>query len=39
VLAKLAPSDAAYLVHPTRPIVRAFNDDLRRRHAAGDAMP
>jgi hypothetical protein len=38
-LAKLAPSDAAYLVHPTRPIVRAFKDDLRRRLAAGDAMP
>ena len=35
VLAKLAPADAAVLVHPSMPIVMRFDDDIRRRLAAG----
>lgn len=38
-LAKLAPRDAAYLVHPTRQIVVAFDEDVRRRLATGEYMP
>jgi hypothetical protein len=38
-LAKLAPRDAAYLVHPTRQIVVAFDEDVRRRLASGEYMP
>ena len=38
-LAALAPRDAAYLVHPTRRITIAFDDDVRRRLANGEQMP
>jgi hypothetical protein len=38
-LAKLAPTDAAYLVHPTRRIVVPFNDAVRRRLESGEQMP
>ncbi len=37
-LAALAPRDAAYLVHPTRRIVIAFDDDVRRRLGSGEPM-
>ena len=35
VLAKLAPPDAAMLVHPSMPIAVRFDDDIRRRLADG----
>jgi hypothetical protein len=35
VLAKLAPPDAAVLVHPSRPIVMRFDGDVRSRLASG----
>jgi hypothetical protein len=35
VLAKLAPQDAAFLVHPEKRITMPFNDDIRRRLANG----
>ena len=38
-LAVLAPPDAAYLVHPTRRIVIAFDDDVRRSLAKGEQRP
>lgn len=38
-LAALAPRDAAYLVHPTRRVVIAFDDDIRRRLASGEHVP
>jgi len=33
------PRDAAYLVHPTRRIIVAFDEDVRRRLANGEQMP
>ena len=36
VLAKFAPPDAAFLVHPQKLVTIAFNDDLRRRLATGE---
>jgi len=38
-LAKLAPSDAAFLVHPTRRIVIPFDEDVRRRLKSGEQVP
>ncbi len=38
VLAKLAPSDAAFLVHPSKPIVIPFDDNLRGRLARGERI-
>ena len=35
VLAKLAPPDAAVLVHPSKPIVMRFDGDVRSRLASG----
>jgi len=35
VLAKLAPHDAAVLVHPSKPIVMRFDADVRSRLAGG----
>jgi|SRR5687767_4333208 hypothetical protein len=35
LLAKLAPPDTAVLVHPSKPIVMRFDDDVRRRLAGG----
>src|ERR1700722_20777483 len=35
VLAKLAPQDTAFLVHPEKRITTPFNDDIRRRLANG----
>jgi hypothetical protein len=35
LLAKLAPPDAAVLVHPSKPIAMRFDDDLRSRLASG----
>lgn len=39
VLAKLAPRDAAYLVHPTRHIVVPFDEGVRRRLENGEQVP
>jgi hypothetical protein len=36
VLAKLAPADAAFLVHPARRATIAFDDNVRRRLANGE---
>ena len=38
-LAVLAPRDAVYLIHPTRHIVIAFDDDVRAKLANGKLMP
>ncbi len=38
-LAVLAPHNAAYLVHPTRRVILAFDDDVRRRLASGEQRP
>lgn len=38
-LATLAPRDAAFLVHPTRHITVAFDEEVRRRLADGEQMP
>jgi hypothetical protein len=38
VLAKLAPADAAFLVHPVRRTTIAFDDDIRRRLANGEQI-
>jgi hypothetical protein len=38
-LAKLAPRDATYLVHPTRRIVVTFDETARRRLESGEQMP
>lgn len=38
VLAKLAPHDAAFLVHPARRIVIFFDEDVRRKLADGGPM-
>jgi len=38
-LAALAPRDAAFLVHPTRHLVIAFDDETRRRLASGEQKP
>ena len=35
VLAKLAPADAAFLVHPEMRVTLGFDDDIRRRLASG----
>jgi hypothetical protein len=35
VLAKLAPQDAAFLVHPEKRITMPFDDDIRRRFSTG----
>jgi hypothetical protein len=35
VLAKLAPPDAAVLVHPSKPIAMRFDDDVRSRLSSG----
>jgi hypothetical protein len=35
VLAKLAPADAAFLVHPSKLVTIPFDDDVRRRMASG----
>lgn len=35
LLAKLAPGDAAVLVHPSQPIAMRFDDDVRHRLASG----
>jgi hypothetical protein len=35
VLAKLAPPDAAVLVHPSKPIVMRFNEDVRGQLGSG----
>lgn len=37
-LAVLAPRDAGYLVHPTRRIVMAFDDAIRRKLAGGEPL-
>jgi hypothetical protein len=37
-LAVLAPRDAAYLVHPSRRVVVAFDDNVRRRLANGEQI-
>ena len=39
LLAKLAPADAALLVHPTRRIAMSFTDEVRRRLASGEQIP
>lgn len=39
LLAKLAPADAAVLVHPTKPIAIPFDDSVRRRLAADGQIP
>lgn len=36
VLAKLAPPDAAVLVHPSRLVTLRFDDDVRRRLASSE---
>lgn len=38
-LARLAPADAAYLVHPTHFTVVAFDQDVRDRLAKGEQIP
>jgi len=38
VLANLAPSDAAFLVHPSKLITIVFDDELRGRLARGDPI-
>jgi hypothetical protein len=38
VLAKLAPSDSAFLVHPERRITITFDDGIRRRLANGEQI-
>jgi hypothetical protein len=38
VLAKLAPADAAFLVHPATRSTIAFDDDIRRRLASGEPI-
>lgn len=38
VLAKLAPPDAAFLVHPSRLVTIPFDDDLRGRLARGERV-
>jgi hypothetical protein len=38
VLAKLAPSDAAFLVHPEKRITLPFNEDVRGRFAKGERI-
>jgi hypothetical protein len=38
VLAKLAPSDAAFLVHPEKRITITFDDGIRRRLANGEQI-
>lgn len=38
-LAKLAPRNAAYLVHPTRRVVIAFDEEVRRRLENGEQLP
>lgn len=38
VLAKLAPADAAFLVHPSKLVTIPFDDDVRRRMANGAQM-
>jgi hypothetical protein len=35
VLAKLAPADAAFLVHPSKLVTIPFDDDVRHRMASG----
>ena len=39
VLAKLAPPDAAVLVHPSRLMTMRFDDEVRRKLAAGEHIP
>ena len=38
-LAKLAPKDAAYLVHPTRRIIVPFDEGVRQRLERGEQIP
>lgn len=38
VLAKLAPADAAFLVHPSKLVTIPFDDNVRRRLANGEQM-
>jgi hypothetical protein len=38
VLAKLAPPDAAFLVHPSKLVIIPFDDNVRRRMASGAQM-
>ncbi len=38
-LARLAPPDAAVLVHPSKPLVLRFDGTVRRRLANGDRFP
>jgi hypothetical protein len=38
VLARLAPADAAALVHPSRLVTHRFDDELRRRLANGERI-
>jgi hypothetical protein len=38
VLAKLAPSDTAFLVHPSKLITIPFDDEVRARLAKGDPI-
>lgn len=38
VVAKLAPADAAFLIHPSKFIVVRFDDDLRARLARGERI-
>jgi len=38
VLAKLAPADAAFLVHPSKLLTIRFDDEIRRRMATGAAI-
>jgi hypothetical protein len=38
VLAKLAPADAAFLVHPSKLTTIVFDDDIRRRFAKGEQI-
>lgn len=38
VLAKLAPADAAFLVHPSKLVTIPFDDELRRRMATGASI-
>jgi hypothetical protein len=39
VLARLAPADAAFLVHPSRLTTVRFDDGVRRRLASGEQIP
>ena len=39
VLARLAPPDAAFLVHPSRLTTIRFDDGVRRRLASGELIP